>query len=98
MNAKMKYFTTNYMCSSYRTIEIQEVESPHFVKLYENLLTHEWSIMDYCVDINTSEELLMRAKMYSDYISISLNEYTNQSLIDFFRRNKIRVKMQINFE
>ena len=94
----MEYITTTYECSSYKDILISEKNNEYYIKLRENKETKEWSIIDSRFDTVTAGDLLSRAKTYSKYIYVELNENSAQSLINIFKQNKIRVKLQLNLE
>lgn len=93
-----EYITTTYESTSYRDVLISEKDSLHFIKLRKDLNTKEWAIIDFNVNESTSGDLLTRAKTYSKNIYVNLNENSVKSLINFFKQNKIRVKLQINFD
>ena len=94
----MEYITTTYECSSYKDILISEKNTEYYIKLRKNKETKEWGIIDFRFDIVTAGDLLSRAKTYSKNIYVDLNENSTQSLINVFKQNKIRVKLQLNFE
>ena len=93
-----EYITTTYESTLYRDVLISEKTSQYFIKLRKDLNTKEWAIIDFNVNESTSGDLLTRAKMHSKNIYVNLNENSVQSLINFFKQNKIRVKLQINFD
>jgi hypothetical protein len=93
-----EYITTTYECTSYKDVLIIEKHSDYFIKLRKDLDTKEWTIIDFNVNESTSGDLLTRAKMHSKNICVNLNEKSVQTLINFFKQNKIRVKLQINFD
>lgn len=94
----MEYITTTYECSSYKDILISEKNTEYYIKLRKNKETKEWYIIDFRFDIVTAGDLLSRTKTYSKNIYVDLNENSAQSLINVFKQNKIRVKLQLNFE
>jgi hypothetical protein len=93
-----EYITTTYESTLYKDVLISEKDSGYFIKLRKDLNTKEWAIIDFNVNESTSGDLLKRAKMHSKNIYVNLNEDSVQSLINFFKQNKIRVKLQINFD
>ena len=93
-----EYITTTYESTLYKDVLISEKDSGYFIKLRKDLNTKEWAIIDFNVNESTSGDLLTRAKMHSKNIYVNLNENSVQSLINFFKQNKIRVKLQINFD
>lgn len=93
-----EYITTTYESTLYKDVLISEKDSGYFIKLRKDLDTKEWAIIDFNVNESTSGDLLTRAKMHSKNIYVNLNENSVQSLINFFKQNKIRVKLQINFD
>lgn len=94
----MEYITTTYECSSYKDILISEKNNEYYIKLRKNKEAKEWCIIDFRFDIVTAGDLLSRAKIYSKNIYVDLNENSAQSLINIFKQNKIRVKLQLNFK
>ena len=94
----MEYITTTYECTSYKDILISEKNTEYYIKLHKNKETKEWCIIDFQFDVVTAGDLLSRAKTYSKKIYVDLNENSAQSLINVFKQNKIRVKLQLNFE
>lgn len=93
-----EYITTTYEGTLYKDVLITEKNSDYFIKLRKDLDTKEWAIIDFNVNESTSGDLLTRAKIHSKNIYVNLNENSVQSLINFFKQNKIRVKLQINFD
>ena len=93
-----EYITTTYESTLYKDVLISEKDSGYFIKLRKDLNTKEWAIIDFNVNESTSGDLLTRAKMHSKNIYVNLNENSVQSLINFFKQNKIRVKLQLNFD
>jgi hypothetical protein len=93
-----KYMSVSREQHTCRIIEIKEIDKPYFIKLHENVINNEWNIIDFFIDNNTTNDILNRAKIYSKNISVLLDESVDQYIIDFFKKNNIRVKMQINFD
>lgn len=93
-----EYITTTYESTLYKDVLISEKDSGYFIKLRKDLNTKEWAIIDFNVNESTSGDLLTRTKIYSKNIYVNLNEDSAKSLINFFKQNKIRVKLQINFD
>ena len=93
-----KYMSISREQRTCRIIEIKEIDKPYFIKLHENVINNEWNIIDFFIDNNTTNDILNRAKIYSKNISVLLDESVDQYIIDFFKKNNIRVKMQINFD
>lgn len=93
-----EYITITYESTLYKDVLVSEKNSGYFIKLRKDLNTKEWAIIDFNVDEETSGDLLSRAKIHSKNIYVNLNEDSAQSLINFFKQNKIRVKLQINFD
>lgn len=94
----MEYITTTYECTSYKDILIAEKNNEYYIKLRKNKETKEWCIIDFQFDVVAAGDLLSRAKTYSKNIYVDLNENSAQALINVFKQNKIRVKLQLNFE
>lgn len=99
----LKYVTTFYNGNDYRTIDIKRIDEKCYVSLHYSEVTNEWTITDLFVEdfYNNqalAKELIDCTKHHTKYISINLTDNTSQWLIDFFRLNKIRIKLQINFD
>lgn len=97
-NVAIKFHPTSRECESYKTITINKKNSNDYVVMKKYTDKHGWDIIDFHIDNINDCDILNRAKSRRGDISVFLNENSSEDLINFFKQNKIRVKLQLNFD
>lgn len=97
-NVTTKFHSTSYECESHTTITINKKNSNDYVVMKKYTDKHGWDIIDFHIDNINDCDILNRAKSRRGDISVFLNENSSEDLINFFKQNKIRVKLQLNFD